>query len=398
MSDRNRRARSTEFRYTKQNKYFAQINEDCKEIGAQELEELGAKNLEPDYRGIYFTADDETLYKVIYQNRLFTRILAPLHRFDVHQEKALYYKTKEMEWDKIIPRDGTFAIFANVGNSDHVKHSQYAALLMKDAIVDYFRDKYGDRPDVDRKNPDVWINLFVNKNKATINLDLTGGAGFKRGYRTASVDAPLNENLGAAIVRHTRWEGERPFLDPMAGSGTIALEAAMKYCRIPAGYLRKKFGCFHMPNFNQELWDKQKSEADAQIRELPEGLIYVNDQDPEAIEAIQENAANLPGIVDNLIVRQGDFREMMDKKGFTIVSNPPYGMRLKTDGKIEDFVRTIGDFLKQKCSGSTAWLYFGERQLLRSVGLRTSRKIILFNSGLDGRLARFDMYDGTLDP
>ena len=168
------------FRYQKSNRYIGLLADDCKDLGAQELEELGATDLETDYRSVYFDAKPADIYRISYCNRLFSRILAPLHRFDCHHDNILYSKAKEMQCNKILTPDKTFAIFANVGNSN-IRHSKYAAQRLKDAICDYFNETYGVRPSVDTENPDVWINLHINKNKAVINLDLMGQAGHKRG-------------------------------------------------------------------------------------------------------------------------------------------------------------------------------------------------------------------------
>jgi putative N6-adenine-specific DNA methylase len=382
------------FRYIKNKIFFAQISEDCSESGVQELKELGATNIEADYRGIYFEADKANLYEIVYSARLFSRFLAPLYKFDCPHDDILYEKAKSMEWDKILSPDKTFAIFANVGNS-RIKHSQYAARRLKDAIADYFMEKCGKRPSVDTENPDVWLNLFINRDKAVINIDLAGGTGHKRGYRVTSVEAPMRETLAAAVIRYTGWDGEEPFYDPMCGSGTLLIEAMMHYCKIPALYKREKFGFQCLPDFDESLWDRVKRKVNEKIRPLPEGLIAGSDLDPEAIKAVLDNTSELP-FGDRIEVTCKDYNDSGPLNNLTIVSNPPYGMRLDNDDG--EMIKEFGDFLKQQCAGSIAWVYLGSTALVRRIGLRTNKRIMLNNGGLDGRLIKLEMYMGTRDP
>ena len=285
------------------------------------------------------------------------------------------------------------AIYANVGNSK-ISHSQFAARRLKDAIADYFMDRCGRRPSVDTENPDVLLNLFINKNKAVINLDLSGGAAHKRGYRVSQVEAPMKETLAAAIIEHTGWDGECPLFDPMCGSGTLLIEAMMKYCKIPALYKREKFGFMSLPDYSEHHWHEVKRKCDDEMRPLPQGLIGGGDLN---IDAALDNTEQLP-FGDRIEFVKSDFRELKNLEKYTIVSNPPYGVRLDTGDDPGLFMKDIGDFLKQKCTGSDAWIYIGSTALMKRIGLRTSKRIILNNGGLDGRLAHFEMYRGTKDP
>ena len=381
------------FRYQKLKSYFGQIPEDYKELGVQELKKLGAEDVEAAYGGVNFSANRNRLYEIVYCSRVFSRFLAPLHRFDCHHDNILYRKAKEMEWDRILTPEKTFAIYANVGNSK-IRHSQYAARRLKDAIADYFMDKCGVRPSVDTENPDVLINLFINKNKAVINLDLSGGGAHKRGYRVSTVEAPMKETLAAAIVMHTGWEGERPLFDPMCGSGTLLIEAMMSYCKIPALYKREKFGFQSLPDHSENSWLDVKRKCDERMRPLPQGLISGGDLD---IEAALDNTEQLP-FGDRIEFIKSDFRDLSPKENQTILSNPPYGVRLDTGDDLGLFMKDVGDFLKQKCTGSDAWIYVGSTSLMKRIGLRTSKRIILNNGGLDGRLIHLELYQGTRDP
>jgi len=352
---------------------------------------LGAQVVVPKYRGIEFKADPAALYQIVYGTRLCNRILAPLIRFDCHSDRYLYKTASAIDWSQFLDVSSTFAIDATVSQS-RIQHSQYAALRLKDAIVDYFREKTGDRPSIDKRDPDVWFGLHIQDNQATISLDVAGGSLHRRGYRKKSVEASMQETVAAAIIRMSEWDGETPLIDPMCGSGTLLAEALMHVCYIPAGYLRKSFGFRHLPEFDNALWESIRSKADKKIRPLPEpGLISGSDIDQEAIDVTRDNLANLPHGASVLIEKR-DYRTKAPQKGSTIIVNPPYGRRIGRQTDIQEFYREFGDFLKKECSGSVCYLYAGKRELLKSVGLRTTWKKPLVNGALDGRLARYDMY------
>ena len=380
------------FEYQKYRNYFAQIAGGMEKLGEEELKELGASRVEAAYRGVYFEADKETLYRINYCSRLLTRILAPLIRFSCHSDKYLYKTAyKNVPWEEIIPVDGTFAITANVSNSN-ITHSKYASLKLKDAIADYFRDKYDRRPSIDLKEPDVWLNLHISNNKAVISLDSSGGALHKRGYRKDSMEAPMQETLAAAIVKLSEWTGERPFYDFMCGSGTIIAEAFMLYCRIPAGFLRKSFGFMKFPDFDRSIWEKIKKDSDNKIRTIPQGLISGSDIDSKSASAARKNLKVLPGS-ENIRWKVCSFDEIEEGlPNTTIVTNPPYGIRLSTKEEVSFLYKSMGNFLKKKCQNSTAYVYFGDRKLIGRIGLKASRRIPLVNGSLDGRLCKYEMY------
>ena len=378
------------FEYQKTNRNFAQIASGMEELGAAEIKELGGEKVVPAHRGIYFEADVATLYRVNYQSRLLTRVLAPLMKFQCHNEKYLYRKMKEIEWDQFFSLKDTFAIFANVSNSK-ITHSQYAALVAKDAIVDYFREKTGDRPNVERLNPDVWISVHIEKNFATISWDTSGGSLHRRGYRKFSVEAPMQETVAAAIIKMSGWDGKSKFYDPFCGSGTLLAEALMFAAKIPAGYLRQKFGFQFLPDFDAELWQREKKAADEKISEIPPNLIAGSDISAEAVEGTEENLSLLP-FGDRIQMLKMDFEEIDAIENSTIVTNPPHGIRLGSKEEVKKLYRKIGDFLKQRCVSSTAYIYFGDRALIPFIGLRPSWRKPLRNGGQDGRLAKFEIF------
>lgn len=378
------------YAYQKTNRYFCQTADEIEELAARELEALGAVEVNPVYRGLFFSADAATLYAIVYQARLVSRVLAPLITFDCHSPKYLHKVATGLEWRDFLDLQTTFAVSANVAESA-INHSQYAALCVKDAIVDQFRELTGDRPNVDAHNPDVQFHLHIHKNVATLYFDLGGGSLHRRGYRLETVEAPMQEILAAAIIAYSEWDGATPLVDPMCGSGTLLCEALMSYCRIPAGYLRAHFGFERLPDFEPAVWQAVRKQAKSAIRPLARGLIAGSDIDPAAIKAAQANLGRLPGGA-NVELRLSGFQELDGLENRTIVTNPPYGLRLGREDQIGQFITDFGDFLKQRCKGSTAYVYLGQRELLKCIGLRSKYKKPLKNGQLDGRLARFDLY------
>jgi len=375
------------FAYQKTNRYFAQISDGLEAVGVRELIELGAADVKPSYRGIYFSADPGLMYRVNYMTRLATRVLAPLITFDCHSDKYLYKTAYSMPWNELFSVRQTFAIDANVSDS-HIKHSQYAAQKLKDAIVDQFRDGCGERPSVKLRDPDIWLNLFIRNNKATISFDTSGGSLHRRGYRVASVEAPMQETVAAAIIRYTGWDGERPLYDPMCGSGTLLAEAAMHYCRIPAAYLRKTFGFRRLPDFKKALWNKVRQECNRQIRSLPPGLISGSDKSGDDAEVAMQNCHELPG-GENISIGVLPFQKIDSLDDTVIVCNPPYGVRLKDAGDPGRLLGEFSEFLKERCRGAVAYIYFGKEKQLETVKLRAAWKKSIKSGGLHGYLAKY---------
>ncbi len=334
------------YQYQQTNRYFAQIAGGLEPEGANELTWLGAKKISQAYRGMYFDATPATLYKINYQSRLVTRVLAPLIEFDCHSDKYLYKTARNIRWTDFLDTDSTFAVFANVAHSN-IDHSKFAALRLKDAIVDDFRERTGQRPSIDPRNPDVWLNLHIQNNHATISLDTSGGSLHRRGYRQATNKAPIQETVGAAVIRYAEWDGSTKLYDPFCGSGTLLLEGLMHYTNMPAAYLRSRFGFERLPDFDAEVWNTVRKEAESQIKELPEGLIAGSDRDAESIEMAKTNAMQLKG-GKNIAFDVSDFRALKSLEGYTIVANPPYGLRMGNSTMMADLYKSLGDFLKQK--------------------------------------------------
>lgn len=379
-----------EYLYQKTHRYFAQVSSGMETLGAAELSKLGAEEVEPGFRGIHFNADPACLYRANYLARTLTRILAPLKSFPCPDPDVLYREARAIPWQEIFGIEQTFAVFANVSHSG-ITHSQYAGLRLKDAVVDRFREALGRRPDVDAEDPDLWLNLHIHKNTATISLDTSGGSLHRRGYRQKALEAPMRETLAAAVIQLSEWRGDRDLCDPMCGSGTLLCEALMHGCRIPAGYLGSRFGFRFLPDFNETLWRSVKEEADGNIRPLPGGRIQGSDASARATAIAEENARTLPN-GNEIRIAHCRFQDMSGLEDGIIVCNPPYGIRMGDQRTAGDLTAEFGDFLKQRCKGSTAYIYFGDRELIKRVGLKAAWKKPLRNGPLDGRLVKYELY------
>ncbi|NLP05621.1 class I SAM-dependent RNA methyltransferase [Candidatus Fermentibacteria bacterium] len=381
----------TDWLYRRTGRFFAACADGLESLLAEELSALGALDPHPSFRGVYFSSSLGTLCRVNYMSRLATRVLAPLATFDCHSTKYLYKTARGFDWSSLFDAERTFAITCNVSDS-LITHSQYAALCLKDAIVDAFRESCGRRPDVERTNPEVGLDLFIQKNRATISLDTSGGSLHRRGYRVPGFDAPMQETVAAAIVKLSGWDGEAPLHDPMCGSGTLLAEALMHHCRIPAGFLRERFGFEGMPGFDHSEWRAVRAECDSLVRPLPECLISGSDVSRDAVGIARRSLQALPG-GGEVRLSCSDFRELEGFSGYVMMTNPPYGIRLGMKAEAERLVRELGDFLKRKCPESRAFIYFGDRSLLKSLGLRPSWRKPLRSGQLDGRLVLVEIHD-----
>lgn len=376
--------------YQHDGRYFAQVTGGLETIAAEEMSTLGAEDIAETYRGLYFSCDAATLYRLNYESRLVTRILAPLIRFRCHNPEYLYRKGMEINWQNFMSVDHTFSINANVSNSK-IRHSQYAALRLKDAIVDSFRENTGKRPNVDRYKADAVFNLHIHDNMATISLDTSGSPLHKRGYRKKTGEAPMQETLAAAIIKLSGWRGDVPLYDPMCGSGTLLAEALMSGAGIPANYLRPVFGFMRLPDYQPQFWKQLQSAAEKKIDSSIAAKIFGSDINSEMIMATRGNLKSLPGGRE-IKLKVADFDSLQPHSGSILVINPPYGIRMGTEKKMERVYKQLGDFLKQQCTGCTAYIYAGNRDLIASIGLRPSWKKPLVNGKLDGRLLKIDLY------
>jgi putative N6-adenine-specific DNA methylase len=362
------------------------------EILAKELRKLGAINIEEGIRSVSFEGDKGFMYKANLCLRTAIKIVKPIHSFTVTSEEDLYKKIYAFDWSDYLSTETTFAIDTTI-NSETFTHSLYVSQKVKDAIVDKFRDTDGKRPDVDIKFPDIRINIHIQKDHCNVALDTSGRSLHQRGYKTATNIAPINEVLAAGLLLLSGWDGQCDFLDPMCGSGTILVEAAMIACNIPVNINRKEFAFEKWDDYDQDLFDKIVESSLSKTREF-HFKIAGYDKAPSAIQKAQDNIENA-NLSDYIKVGQFNFfeTEKTVETHLHILFNPPYGERL--DIEMEEFYKNIGDTLKQHYAGTDAWLITSNLEALKHVGLRPSRKIKVFNSQLESKLVKYVMYAGS---
>ncbi len=379
---------------TEQNQTFvAKTLFGLEDILAAELEALGAQEVTTFTRAVRFEGDTEMMYRANLHLRTALRILLPIHSFQAMDEKGLYDGMQELDWSEVLKETDTLAIDAAV-SSEFFNHSKYVTQLSKDAIVDQFREKTGVRPSVDLDNPTVRLNIHIFGEDCTISLDSSGDSLHKRGYRTDTNIAPLNEVLAAGLVLLSEWNGTSNFIDPMCGSGTILIEAAMLALKIPPQMFRKNFGFKNWKDFDEELWEKVLQEAkDNVLKEFPFEIVG-SDISLRTIEIARDNIKNT-GLEKFIKVEERRLEHTVPPEGGgTLVMNPPYGERI-TNVDIEMLYKQVGDVLKQKYAGYNAWMLTSNREALKSVGLRPSRRIQLYNGPLECRFVRYNLYEGT---
>ena len=361
-------------------------------ILAKELLDLGAMEIKEGNRMVSFVGDLGFMYKANLCLRTAIKILKPYESFKANSEQELYDNIKKLPWEKFLAEDGSLAIDSAV-HSDIFTHSQYVALKSKDAIVDRFREKYGKRPDVDLDFPDLRINIHIENNFCNVSFDSSGDSLHKRGYRTATNIAPINEVLAAGMLLMSGWDGQCDFLDPMCGSGTIPIEAAMIACNIPPNLNRKEFAFEKWSDWDEDLYEKIEESSLKKVRDF-HFKIKGYDKAPSAVMKAKDNVKNA-NLSDFIEIQQKSFFESeKENEGYLhMLFNPPYGERLEID--IEEFYGKIGDTLKQNYPGTHAWFIATNFDAIKSVGLRASRKIKLYNGPLEGRLLKYVLYEGS---
>ncbi|QLG44138.1 THUMP domain-containing class I SAM-dependent RNA methyltransferase [Costertonia aggregata] len=362
------------------------------EILAKELRNLGAGHVKEGVRHVSFEGDTGFMYKANLCLRTAIKIIKPIHSFPVRDDKDLYRKIYYMDWKDYLTVDETFAIDTTV-SSDIFTHSLYVSQKTKDAIVDKFRDTDGRRPNVDIKQPDLRINIHIHNNTCNVSLDSSGSSLHHRGYRTATNIAPINEVLAAGLLLLSGWDGQCDFLDPMCGSGTMLTEAAMIACNIPVNINRKGFAFEKWHDFDEELYEKIVEASLKKTREFHHKITGF-DKAPSAIRKAQDNIENA-NLAEYITVKHENFFKTKKQSNgqLHMCFNPPYGERL--DIEMEDFYSNIGDTLKRNYPGTNAWFITSNLGALKCVGLRPSRKIKVFNSHLESRLVKYEIYEGS---
>lgn len=372
---------------------IAKTFQGLEEVLAKELEQIGAWNIKILRRAVSFDANKEILYKSNFCLRTALRVLQPISNFKARNENELYDKIYAYNWSSLLKPEQTFAIDGVVAFSNYFNHSKYVALKTKDAIADHFREKYGKRPNVDTESPDLLINIHISDDKVTLSLDSSGDSLHKRGYRSGSPRAPLNEVLAAGMILLSEWDKKTPLLDPMCGSGTILMEAAMIAANMPPGIKRRRFGFQNWNNFDKELWHKVKDEANSKTIS-PRVKIAGSDVDSRSIDIARMSALDF-GLKQYITIEKSNFSDLnpLWPKGL-IITNPPYGERIQPKDII-GLYKDFGNTLKRNFSGYNAWVISSNFEALKNVGLKPSKKLPLFNGSLECKFAKFSLYEGS---
>ena len=374
-------------------KIIAKTFQGLEEVLAKELINLGANNVEIGRRMVAFTGDKEMLYKANFCTRTAVKVLKPIKEFKAKDADEVYEEAKKIDWEKYMDVKSTFLV-DSVIFSENFRHSKFVAYRVKDAIADYWREKSGgDRPNVVISNPDLRVNVHIAEDEVTISLDSSGESLHQRGYKTATVQAPLNEVLAAGLIMLTGWDGECDLIDPFCGSGTILIEAALIAQNVYPGVFRKEYAFEKWKDFDADLFDRIYND-DSQEREF-DHKIYGYDINRQVVQIATDNVLNA-GVKDIVSVEQRDFYEFEQPLGKAImITNPPYGDRITTDD-IFDLYETIGKNLKRNFVGNDAWIISHHEELFDKIGFRPSTKYALFNGSLECEFRKYQIFDGKL--
>lgn len=362
------------------------------QVLAKELTQLGANNVQIGRRMVSFTGDKEMMYRANFQLHTAIRVLKPIAHFKAKSAEDMYEEVKKIDWSKYILSGKTFSV-DSVVYSEEFTNSRFVTYKVKDAIVDQFRERVGTRPNISVSNPDIRLNIHVAEDDATLSLDSSGESLHRRGYRQESVEAPLNEVLAAGMILMTGWTGETDFIDPMCGSGTLPVEAALIARNISPGVFRKEFAFEKWPDFDQELLDMIYND-DSQEREFTHH-IYGYDTDMKAVNTARMNVA-AAGLSRDVTIGQLDFKDFTQPKEKSImVMNPPYGERISTPNLLGTY-KMIGERLKHQFIGNEAWILSYREECFRQIGLKPSIKIPVYNGSLECEFRRYQMFDGKM--
>ena len=372
---------------------IAKTFQGLEEVLAQELIELGANDVQIGRRMVSFSGDQEMMYRANFCLRTAVRVLKPISHFRARNADDVYKAVKEIEWNDFLDLDTSFVVDTTVYSTEF-RNSKFVAYKVKDAIVDYFMEREGKRPNISVSNPDLRLNIHIAEESCTLSLDSSGESLHLRGYRTATVDAPINEVLAAALIKMSGWQFDCDLIDPFCGSGTILVEAALMARNIYPGVFRRKFGFENWKDFNPELlssiFDDDSNERTFEHR------IIGADINLRAVEAAQANA-KAAGVADLITVEQREIRNFTQPESpALLITNPPYGERLRPED-LSDIYRTLGEKLKREFQGGEAWVISSREELFDSMRLRPSFKVPLQNGSLDCELRKYVTFEGKLD-
>lgn len=361
-------------------------------ILAEELRQLGATDVRPSRRVVYFTGDKRLMYRANFSLRTAIRILKPICHFRARNADEVYNAVKAVDWQQYIQPGKTFAVDAVV-YSEEFRNSRFVTYKVKDAIVDQFREKMGDRPNISVSNPDIQLHIHIADDDATLSLDSSGESLHRRGYRQETVEAPLNEVLAAGMILMTGWRGETDLIDPMCGSGTIPIEAALIARNMAPGLFRKQFAFEKWPDFDAEMFDEIYND-DSQEKPFNHH-IYGYDVAQKAVNTALLNV-KAAGLSADITIEQADFKDFKQPENKSIiVMNPPYGERISTPNLLETY-RMIGERLKHEFTGNDAWILSYREECFEQIGLKPSIKTPLFNGSLECEFRKYAMFDGKM--
>lgn len=371
--------------------YFATTAKGLESVLADELRHLGIKVLDETTGGVSFAGSRADAYRSCLWLRTANRVLQPIGAFACRSPEMLYDEVHTLPWLEHLTPEMTIAVDAKVRNSQ-LSHSKFVALKTKDAIVDKLRNATGRRPNVDPGSPDLRINVHLANDRCTISLDLSGDGLHRRGYRQDPTVAPLRETLAAGLIGLTGWTKETPFVDPMCGSGTLPLEAALRATGRAPGLLVRSYGFERWPNFDRKLWKDIQAAAVAAATDTPPATILGADRDNRALQTARSNTPRA-GLGSAILWQCCDFESLQPPAApGTLLVNPPYGERLGETQSLVPLYRNIGDTLKQRWTGWTAWVFTGNLELAKKIGLKASRRIVLYNGPIECRLLKYELY------
>ena len=359
---------------------------------AQELTQLGANNIQIGRRMVAFTGNQEMMYRANFQLRTAIRILKPIAHFKARSAEDMYDEVRKIDWSQYIEHGKTFSV-DSVVYSEEFRNSRFVTYKVKDAIVDQFREATGTRPNISVSNPDIRLNIHIAEDQATLSLDSSGESLHRRGYRQESVEAPLNEVLAAGMILMSGWKADTDFIDPMCGSGTLLIEAALIARNINPGVFHKAFAFEKWPDFNQELFDTIYND-DSQERDFTHH-IYGYDVDMKAVNTARLNV-KAAGLSQTVTVEQQDFKDFKKPAEKSIImTNPPYGERISTPDLLGTY-KMIGERLKHEFGGNEAWILSYREECFEQIGLKPSIKIPLYNGSLECEFRKYALFDGKM--
>lgn len=373
------------------NQYFATVARGLENIAAKELKELGAIEIKPDFTGVYFSGDQRLLYRVNLWARTIFRVLVPLAEVKAYNAQQLYKSVQGIDWNIYLQSHQTLAVNCT-GKNDNLNHTHFTALQISKAITDQQQQQWGKRSNIDVKQPDILVNAHIRENKCILSLDSSGESLHRRGYRQAMGLAPLKETLAAALLDLAEWQPHIPFFDPLCGSGTLVLEAALKSLNIAPGLYRSRFGFESWLDFQPSLWQELVAEAKHnQLRELAAPILG-SDRSLEILEQAKTNARTCQ-IEKQIKFFPAELSEIEPPADpGIIICNPPYGKRIGNPQELGDLYQKLGDIFKQRFKGWTAYILTGNKELSKRIGLRSSRRIPVYNGSIPCTLLKYELY------